>query len=1123
MPVNGNLKITNGTNNDVYTLFDACNGTEIDCFNLYLGTFYNLVSGTSYILRVSNRNSQTRTGTFKVQAFQTPPNNICSSAENISITTTSTTTFNLDTNACTNSGASSTCENTSYTHIDQWYSFTMPVNGNLKITNGSGNDFYTLFDTCSGTEIDCFNFYKGTFYNLVSGSSYILRVSNRDYQTRTGTFKVQAFQTPPNNICSSAENISITTTSTTTVNLDTNACTNSGASSTCENTSHTYIDQWYSFTMPVDGNLKITDGSSNDFYTLFDTCNGTEIDCFNFYKGTFYNLTAGSSYILRVSNRDINARTGAFKVQAFQTPSNDICSSAENISITTTSTTTINIDTNACTDNGASSTCENTSHTYIDQWYSFTMPVDGNLKITDGSGNDFYTLFDTCSGTEINCFNFYFGTFYNLVSGTSYILRVSNRDINTRTGAFKVQVFETATNDHCTDALNLSVGIYDEFLETKTLFGATASASAVPNNTCGILGSGEDVWFTVQVPSSGKLSIETSQANGSTLNDTVLQVFSGSCGSFTEIACDDNSGNGNFAKISLTGQTPNQTLYIRLFENGSDIADYYNIFAYDNNCASKTVWNGSTWSNGIPTASSIVEFNGNYLADTAGLDMCICKINSGNTVTVQGGKYLNLTDDLINNGNIILENQASFVQSNANATITGTGSYSTKINTNPLTDARYTYFSSPVQNAYINVFNPWAQTNRTFSFDGANQIWTTANTSDLMISGKGYIVRPPNPVTFNYPTTGTPTSFVGETIFHGKYNTGDITHNITYNAGGTDDDNELVGNPYPSAITTATLFTDNPRANAFYFWTHEHAENTGVWVDDYAIYNSTGYTSGNAAAPAPTYIASGQGFFVVGNSGAPNPQLTFKNSQRVKDQNNQFLRPVDEQLDKIWLNLSINNTGINSQILIGFNPICTDGIDAQYDATRFDSGSAISFYSKGVGVDTEKLAIQTRGILTNDDTIIPLGFNHNDANYNSFIIEIDHLENLTNTDVFLHDLELNITHNLKNGAYFFTNNTVGDINQRFELIFSRNALGIEDNLINNESLIVSQNNSILNVKTQKGSLITGIQLYDILGKQLYNSTNNQPINLNNIAIGNVIFIKVKLENGKTLNTKFIKM
>ena len=1012
----------------------------------------------------------------------------------------------------------------------------MPVNGNIYISGVQNWNKFQLFDaSCTGSEINCFNA-NGYFYNLISGNTYKLRVFRKtsDISKSYRSFSIQAFETATNDTCATAEQIlPISTLNSTSIDFEMRKATSNNEVGCDTTTSDDYHDLWYYFQMPVNGNIYISGFQNwNKFQLLDASCTGSEIYCFN-TNGYFHNLISGNTYKLRVFRKtsDTAKNYRSFTIQAFETATNDTCATAEQIpAIPTLNSTSIDFEMRKATSNNEVGCDTTTSDDYHDLWYYFQMPVNGNIYISGFQNwNKFQLLDASCTGSEIDCFNGN-GYFYSLVSGNTYRLRVFRKTLDAAKNyrSFTIKAIETATNDLCINAINLTVGVFDEFKETKTLFGASPSGSSLPPPNCGANDTDNDVWFTVQVPSSGKLTIETSQAIGSTLNDTIIQIFENSCGSFTEITCDDNSGEANFSKASVSGRIPTETLYVRLVENGNNIADYYNIFAYDNDCTSRTIWNGTSWSNLAPTSNSIAIFDGNYTASTTGLDMCMCKINDNATITIEGGKYFNLTNDLINEGHLIVNNQASFVQTDENSTIIGSGSFTTKIETNSLPDSRYTYFSSPVQNEQISVFNSWAEMSKIYKFDSLTQNWSLTNSFNMMTPGKGYIVRPPNPVVFNTPSTGTATSFIGETSFIGKFNNGDITHNLTYNTGGFDDDNELLGNPYPSAIVTATLFTDNPRANAFYFWTHDNPENAGVWIDDYAVYNSLGYTSGNSSTPAPTYIASGQGFFVVGSTDDfINPlTLTFKNSQRVKDQNNQFLRPVDNNLDKIWLNLSNINSGINSQILIGFNSICTSGFDAQYDATRFNSGSILSFYSTGIGVDTEKLAIQTRGLLTSQDEIIPIGFEISDTAVSSLIISIDHFENLANTDVFLNDTQLNIIHNLKLSDYNFTQSQLGNINTRFELIFSRNTLNTQDNILDIDNLIVTNiSENKIKIKAKSSSVISKFKAFDVLGKLIINLKPNKSnfiINTPSIKQGSLLFIKAQLENGKILNTKFIK-
>ncbi|WP_073336758.1 fibronectin type III domain-containing protein [Chryseobacterium carnipullorum] len=139
-------------------------------------------------------------------------------------------------------------------------------------------------------------------------------------------------------------------------------------------------------------------------------------------------------------------------------------------------------------------------------------------------------------------------------------------------------------NDNCSSAVNLVVGgTFAQNVVNGTTVGSTntpalaASCLLAPTNVAG------NVWYKVVVPASGNVTIETDTATGTALTDTVLSVFA-DCTSTTSIACDDDNGNDNFSKVSLTGQTPGATLYAsvwRYSSSGGGTDGTFRISAYD--------------------------------------------------------------------------------------------------------------------------------------------------------------------------------------------------------------------------------------------------------------------------------------------------------------------------------------------------------------------------------------------------------------------------------------------------------------------------------------------------------------------------------------------------------------
>ncbi len=141
-------------------------------------------------------------------------------------------------------------------------------------------------------------------------------------------------------------------------------------------------------------------------------------------------------------------------------------------------------------------------------------------------------------------------------------------------------------NDDPCSATSLSVNA-NCIYTTQSTFGATSSAG-VPVPPCSNYG-GADVWFAVTVPASGNLIIDTDTGG---VSDGAMAVYSGvACNSLNVIACDSNSsmngaggvGGGVMPRITLTGQTPGSTVWIRFWPETGGGSGTFNICVNDNN------------------------------------------------------------------------------------------------------------------------------------------------------------------------------------------------------------------------------------------------------------------------------------------------------------------------------------------------------------------------------------------------------------------------------------------------------------------------------------------------------------------------------------------------------------
>jgi hypothetical protein len=127
----------------------------------------------------------------------------------------------------------------------------------------------------------------------------------------------------------------------------------------------------------------------------------------------------------------------------------------------------------------------------------------------------------------------------------------------------------TPENDECTNAIALTAGsVFGDFPLSTTNFGATINATD-PLPTCGAFNfetSGKDVWYSITVPASGTLTIETQGDGG--LGDTVIEVYIGTCGALTLVDCNDDA-NDAYSILELSG-LENQSIFIRVWGyNGS--------------------------------------------------------------------------------------------------------------------------------------------------------------------------------------------------------------------------------------------------------------------------------------------------------------------------------------------------------------------------------------------------------------------------------------------------------------------------------------------------------------------------------------------------------------------------
>ncbi|MBX2973710.1 MAG: T9SS type A sorting domain-containing protein [Flavobacteriales bacterium] len=124
------------------------------------------------------------------------------------------------------------------------------------------------------------------------------------------------------------------------------------------------------------------------------------------------------------------------------------------------------------------------------------------------------------------------------------------------------------------------MGVISTDLASQTAI-STYGANTVPNPSCGGAPL-NDVWFTAVVPASGKLTFDMDDYQ---MNDAALAVYrrTGTCPTptFAQVAgaCffggSTNAGAGNMPRGTVTGLTPGETVYIRVWREAGSAGNAY--------------------------------------------------------------------------------------------------------------------------------------------------------------------------------------------------------------------------------------------------------------------------------------------------------------------------------------------------------------------------------------------------------------------------------------------------------------------------------------------------------------------------------------------------------------------
>ncbi len=547
----------------------------------------------------------------------------------------------------------------------------------------------------------------------------------------------------------------------------------------------------------------------------------------------------------------------------------------------------------------------------------------------------------------------------------------------------------------------------------------------------------------------------------------------------------------------------------------------------------QTTWTQTGWSNGVPDANHTAIISHDYNTSTDGnLTACSLRIEEGKHLMVTSGQDIEVKKQLIVDGQLEIQNNGSFMMIEDSGLIETQGSIKIHKTSNLLRPLDYTYWSSPVSNAYLEqVFEASPQNSffvfSTQNYQDANKDGNDDNqdawvgVSGLMEVGRGYTSMAPDPI---------PVSKKQNVVFEGNPNSGEISIPIKIQLPEIDGPAwNLIGNPYPSALDVEKMVLHPNNSNllygSFYFWTHqtEAARNDSIKgyhysPSDYAMYTiGVGGIKANPNGVIPSqYISSCQGFFVEAKNEG---NLILNNSMRDSNSKSHFYKPAkDKNSLKIWLNLT-HSEGAFSQILISFNALGKDKFDKQYDGERILNSQNINFYSI---VDNHKLAIQSLPPISGNEKI-SLGITSTDFITKNLGISIDSLQGKMNkNEVILTDKLLKRKHHLKRGPYYFDLHETGPLTDRFELSF----INREDPITkkNSSKLTWNLNDNQLIIKTSNLDSIKRVAVYDLNGRKLRDLnvySNHAYVNWHGLPRRAIYILKVQLTDSRNLVSKIL--
>ncbi len=551
-------------------------------------------------------------------------------------------------------------------------------------------------------------------------------------------------------------------------------------------------------------------------------------------------------------------------------------------------------------------------------------------------------------------------------------------------------------------------------------------------------------------------------------------------------------------------------------------------------------YNGSGFAN-VPNTTDgcyklLVKSTANGLLPlTQGCNVREVEVEANGLLVVNSGLRLTVAGSVKMNGDIRLLGTSQLIQTHTGTSlVTGTGKlyidrkgaltniYQSGYWTSPVTTTGNTYtIANAMKDGTIptSISSTPPNINFVTGYDGAtttpisiSKYWLAKLVDDVEWDRHGNENTTYNPaIGYNMKSSGAN----GQNYtFVGKPNDGNYSVTVT---GGK---STLLGNPYPSALDGDVFLLNNTGViSTLYFWdgtndnSNSHIRNS--YLGGYATRAIGIGTAYNGGATPERYIPVAQGFFI---DAIVNGTIQFKNSQRRFNTSAPFYSKDDAPFPILRLGFDFNIDATNTfhrQLAVGFRGL-TNNYDEGYDAIMYDmrptdialkvNNNTNDFVITGIEDFVETITIPLHVVLDQQRNVT---------------FRVDAIENFTPNTVYLKDTSTNMYYNLTSDVVL--NLPAGNYTDRFKITFRQGTAAIADYVSEHDIFIVDTIDN-LTINSKSDTVITNVQVFNVIGQKLEDLKTKQtqvtmPVKLQK---GQVLMIKITLENGQTIIKKLLK-